>query len=241
MLHRRLTGLDPLDHDAALIRTHGAHLPTLDFLGRMPVPLRDDFAVGLERAAAAAGGRRICLLISNEWHAPFGELARTGSTAGFRHMILSPFTRDVLSIPFQQRLRAAGHGAAPAMPVHPAAAAAGLVDPAGLFTVFAVIPWVFLIDHRKLGARPMPRRWEDLLDPVYHDQSVFGGWRRPSDGTSPDCNDFLLLTLYRRFGAAGLRAFAANTRDPAQHPGRPPGRHQQRPGWRNLHPAPAAG
>ena len=127
-------------------------------------------------------------------------------------MILSPFTRDVLSVRFQQRLRAAGHAAAPARPVHPAVTAAGLVDPAGLFTVFAVIPWVFLIDHRKLGARPVPRRWEDLLDPVYHDQIVFGGWKRPSDGTYPDCNDFLLLTLYRRFGAAGLRAFAANTR-----------------------------
>jgi ABC-type Fe3+ transport system substrate-binding protein len=71
---------------------------------------------------------------------------------------------------------------------------------------------VFLIDHRKLGTRKVPRCWEDLLDPAYHNQIVFGGWQRPSDGAYPDCNDFLLLTLYRRFGAAGLHAFAANTR-----------------------------
>ncbi len=212
MLHRRLTDLDHSDHAAVPIRTPAPHVPALDFLGRMPVPLRYGFAAGLEHAAVAAGGRSICFLMGNEWYAPFDELARTGFNSAFPRMILSPFTRDVLSVPFQQRLRAAGHRAASAKAVHPAVTAAGLVDPAGLFTVFSVIPWVFLIDHRKLGTRPMPRHWEDLLDPVYHDQIVFGGWQRPSDGTYPDCNDFLLLTLYRRFGAAGLRAFAANTR-----------------------------
>ena len=212
MLHRRLTDLDHSDHAAVPIRTSALHLPALDFLGRMPVPLRYGFAAGLERAASAAGGRSICFLTGNEWYAPFDELARAGSNSAFPHMILSPFTRDVLSVPFQQRLRAAGHGAASAKAVHPAVTAAGLVDPAGLFTVFSVIPWVFLIDHRKLGTRPVPRHWEDLLDPVYHNQIVFGGWQRPSDGTYPDCNDFLLLMLYHRFGTAGLRAFAANTR-----------------------------
>ena len=211
MLHRRLTDFDGPDHAAGVLPPPAPHLPALDFLGRMPVPLRYGFAAGLDRAATAAGGRRICFLMGNEWYAPFDDLLHAGADAGFPHIILSPFTRDVLSVPFQQRLREAGHGAAPPASVHPAVAAAGLVDPEGLFTVFAVIPWVLLIDHRKLGARPVPRHWEDLLDPVYHDQIVFGGWRRPSDGTYPDCNDFLLLTLYRRFGAAGLRAFAANT------------------------------
>jgi ABC-type Fe3+ transport system substrate-binding protein len=211
MLHRRLTDLDHSYQAAVPVRTPAPHPSALDFLGRMPVPLRHGFAAGLERAGVAAEGRRICFLMGNEWYAPFDELVQAGPGSGFPHMILSPFTRDVLSAAFQQRLRAAGHGATPTMPVHPAVAAAGLLDPAGLFTVFAVIPWVFLIDHRKLGTRPVPQRWEDLLNPVYHDQIVFGGWQRPSDGTYPDCNDFLLLTLYRRFGAAGLRAFAANT------------------------------
>ena len=212
MLHRRLTSLDFPDHTAVSIRATAPLLPTLDFLGRMPVPLRYGFAAGLDRAATQAGGRNVCFLMGNEWYAPFDDLLRSDPNTGFPHMILSPFTRDVLSVAFQQRLRSAGHGAAPGKPVHPAVSAAGLVDPAGLFSVFAVIPWVFLIDHRKLGARPVPRSWADLLDPVYHNQIVFGGWQRPSDGTYPDCNDFLLLTLYSRFGAAGLRAFAANTR-----------------------------
>ena len=154
----------------------------------------------------------------NEWYAPFDALARTESTAGFPGMILTPFTRDVLSVSFQDRLRAAGHAAATPRPVHPAAV--DLIDPAGLFSVFAVIPWVFLIDLRKLGHRPVPCQWADLLDPVYHDQIVFGGWKRPSDGTYPDCNDFLLLNLYRRFGIAGyepsptIRGPSSITRSP---------------------------
>ncbi|CAH2598891.1 ABC transporter substrate-binding protein [Rhodovastum atsumiense] len=211
MLHSRLTLLDD-GIPAAAIRATAPRLSTLDFLGRMPVPLRHGFAAGLERAAAAAGGRRICFLMGHEWYAPFDDMLRAGPLSGVPHLVVSPFTRDLLSPPFQQFLRAAGHCAGPAAPVHPAVAEAGLVDPEGLFSVFAVIPWVFLIDLRKLAGRAVPRRWEDLLDPAYHRQIVFGGWRRPSDGTYPDCNDFLLLTLHRRFGVAGLRAFAANTR-----------------------------
>jgi ABC-type Fe3+ transport system substrate-binding protein len=203
MLHRRLTDLD--DHQAVV-----PHLAALDFLGRMPVPLRQGFAAGLDQAAAAAGGRRICFVSGNEWYAPFDALAQTEATTGFPGMVLTPFTRDVLSNSFQKRLLAAGHAAVTHRALHPAAAS--LIDPAGLFSVFAVIPWVFLIDLRKLAHRPVPRRWVDLLDPVYNDQIVFGGWKRPSDGTYPDCNDFLLLHLYSRFGAAGLRAFADNTR-----------------------------
>lgn len=208
MLHRRLTCLDGT-YDLA--REPAPHLAMLDFLGRMPVPLRFGFAAGLLRAAAPAG-LQTCFLIGNEWYAPFDDLTRSEPGAGFPHMILSPFTRDMLSVAFQDRLRAMGHAGVPAPPVHPAAAAAGLVDPAGLFSVFGVIPWVFLVDHRKLAHRPVPRCWQDLLDPVHAAQIVFGGWRRPSDGAYPDCNDFLLLYLFRRFGAAGLLAFAANTR-----------------------------
>nr|WP_294557292.1 ABC transporter substrate-binding protein [uncultured Rhodopila sp.] len=203
MLHRRLTCLG--DHDDAV-----AHLAALDFLGRMPVPLRQGFTAGLDQAAAVAGGRGICFVKGNEWYAPFEALARAEPMAAFPNMVLTPFTRDVLSVTFQKRLRAAGHAAATPRPTHPAAA--GLIDPEGLFSVFAIIPWVFLIDNRKLGGRPVPRGWEDLLDPVYEDQIVFGGWKRPSDGTYPDCNDYLLLYLYHRFGAAGVRAFAGNTR-----------------------------
>jgi ABC-type Fe3+ transport system substrate-binding protein len=204
MLHRRLIDFENDHEDVA------PHLSALDFLGRMPVPLRQGFSAGLDQAAAAAGGRRICFVKGNEWYAPFDALARNEATAGFPGMVLTPFTRDVLSTSFQKRLRVAGHAAATPRRVHPAAAE--LIDPAGLFSVFGFIPWVFLIDLRKLGHRPVPCQWADLLDPVYHDQIVFGGWKRPSDGTYPDCNDFLLLNLCHRFGAAGVRAFAGNTR-----------------------------
>ena len=128
MLHRRLTSLDHADRAAEPVLAIAPHLAKLDFLGRMPVPLRYDFTAGLDRAANAAGGRRICFVKGNEWYAPFDNLLRSKPAEGLPGMLLSPFTRDVLSVPFQERLRAGGHVAVTPRPVHPSAAGLKLLD-----------------------------------------------------------------------------------------------------------------
>ncbi len=121
-------------------------------------------------------------------------------------MVVSSWSSDSLSAGLVRHF--AGGRAGP--PLHPACGT--LADPEGQFSVFAAIPLVFLIDLEKLGGRAAPRCWEDLLDPIYRDEIVFGGWR-PNDRVAfQDFNEFLLLCLFERFGAGGVRAFAANVK-----------------------------
>jgi len=59
---------------------------------------------------------------------------------------------------------------------------AGFRDPNEAYTVYAVMPHVMLIDKRKLGHIPVPRKWGDLLDPQYKGKIALNGtnnkWRR---------------------------------------------------------------
>lgn len=53
------------------------------------------------------------------------------------------------------------------LPMHPVFEKSGLRDPNGEFHLFSVMPTVMLVDKKRLGDRPMPRRWSDLLDPLF--------------------------------------------------------------------------
>lgn len=87
--------------------------------------------------------------------------------------------------------------------VHPLHEQAGIVDPAGRYTVYALTPYIFLVDTARLGDTPPPRRWEDLLDPRYKGQINMCG-----DGD--DMADAVLMGLYKDFGLEGVRRLAAN-------------------------------
>lgn len=188
-------------------------LASLDFLGRMPIPLRRPFKAGLDRTVAAhrtAGGERLacCFLSGGEWYTPFDGLATApGALPG---MLVSIFHHDILAPGLLARYAPGPASRQP--PCHPACGAAGLPDPEGVFRLFAVIPFVFLVDEKRLGGRPAPRRWSDLLDPVWADDIVFGGWRPDERSPYEEYNSYLLWSLQHEFGAAGLQAFAANVR-----------------------------
>ena len=89
--------------------------------------------------------------------------------------------------------------------VTPMHRAAGIVDPAGRYLVYGLTPYIFLIDRKRLGDLPVPRRWADLLDPCYAGQVNMCG-----DGD--DMADAVLLSIHKDFGMQGVARFAANTR-----------------------------
>lgn len=179
----------------------GAALDRLDLLARVPIPLRRPFKLALE-PVAARHGLEVCALMGGEWYAPFDALMRPGATRP--GLVVTPWSPEKLC---DHLVGTAEAIALPKSAAHPACA--DLLDPLGAFTVFAAIPLVFLVDHEKLGSRPPPRQWSDLLAPAYGGDVVFGGWRRHAGVPFTDYNQFLLLCLAEEFGAEGVRAFAA--------------------------------
>ncbi len=190
------------------------NLGSLDFLGRMPIPLRRPFKTGLDRTVAAhqaATGIRLdcCFLSGSEWYRPFDGLAAAKTDAELPAMLVTTLYHDILDPGLLAHYTSHDASVSPVV-AHPVCVNGGLLDPLGIFQTFAVIPFVFLVDHQRLKGRPAPRCWSDLLDPIWADEIVFGGWR-PHDRTPyQDYNSYLLFSLYQEYGQAGLEAFAAN-------------------------------
>lgn len=84
-------------------------------------------------------------------------------------------------------------------------AAAGYEDPAGWYSVYSVLPMVMLVDIKKLGSLPVPKRWSDLLNPIYRNNIIIGA----SHG---DIHEDLLFYTYQEHGDAGLHKLAANVK-----------------------------
>ncbi len=122
--------------------------------------------------------------------------------------------------------------------------------------MFAVAPFVLLVDRDRLDGRPVPRRWADLMDPIYRDQVVFSGWCREGERRYRQVNTFFLLfmalayplwltvktahaarlaMLARYFHGPDLADYLDHNRYPALCPGRepavPPGARLTWPGW----------
>lgn len=199
---------------------HAPQLGRLDLLGRMPVPLRRGFKAGLDQAVAGhrstTGEQLDChFLAGAEWYRPFDGLA-TAAPDDLPAMLVTTLHHDILAPTLLKHYTPTPAATAASVvtspDMHPACLDAGLQDPLGVFHTFAAIPFVFLVDEKRLDGRKPPRCWSDLLNPVWAGEIVFGGWR-PND-TEPyqDYNSYLLFCLFLEYGATGLEAFAANVR-----------------------------
>ena len=93
---------------------------------------------------------------------------------------------------------------------NPLFADAGIADPGHEYTILCVNPLVIVADLKKVGDRPLPTCWADLLDPV---------WRR--DITLRGNENFfchaVLLPFYKEHGSAGIQALVRNVYD-GRHP-----------------------
>lgn len=195
----------------------GASLGELDFLGRMPLPLRRHFKGGLDGVVTGVrqgGGPALncAFLAGGQWYGLFDRLAEARRPEELPAMLVSPWGPDVLKPDLLAHYapRSGAPGRLP--PQHPACLAAGLPDPQGVFRLFALVPQLFLVDKQKLGGRPVPRVWADLLEPCYEDAIVFGGWRPRDQGPYRDFNTYLLLFLAQAFGFDALDAFGGNVK-----------------------------
>ena len=102
-----------------------------------------------------------------------------------------------------QHVRAGVFKSALPVKVNPLHEQAGLIDPQGIYTIYGVTPYVFMVDIRRLGGLPTPRTWADLLDRRYQGEVIMCG-----DGD--DMADAVILNIYKEFAIDGLMALADN-------------------------------
>jgi len=89
--------------------------------------------------------------------------------------------------------------------INPLYEKAGMIDPRGHYTIYGATPYIFLVDTKRLGELPVPRMWEDLLDPRYRGEIVMCG-----DGD--DMADAVVLNMYREHGIEGVQKLAENVK-----------------------------
>ncbi len=182
-----------------------------DFLGTVPVPVRQPVRDGVAALLAEHGGLRACMPLGQGGHGPFQRLRLIRDLADYPGLLVSSEQGNAFNRAFHRR-HVEGGAFSACQPQGAAApfAEAGLIDPKGWIGVYAVAPFVLLADRARLGALPLPRRWADLLEPRYRGQVVFSGWRPPGPGPWRQLNLFLLLAMVLEFGLAGLERLLAN-------------------------------
>ena len=79
----------------------------------------------------------------------------------------------------------------------------GFFDPHHRVTMLSANLLVIVADLRRLGNRPLPKSWQDLLDPIYQDSIALRG-----DGKF-FCNA-VLLPLYKHLGASAITRMSHN-------------------------------
>lgn len=77
-----------------------------------------------------------------------------------------------------------------------------LVDPNHDYSMFAVVPAVFLVNTQILADRPMPKTWKDLLDPIYK-----GSISLPVSDF--DLFNAILIHIYKEFGIEAVRTLGS--------------------------------
>ena len=84
-------------------------------------------------------------------------------------------------------------------------AALGVLDPERHYTMLCMNLLVLVVDRGRLGDRPVPRRWRDLLAPELEKSVAIRGNR---DGSFCET---LLLAVYQAFGMEGVRKLGRST------------------------------
>ncbi len=185
----------------------------LDFLGYPPCFLKDVFRGGLDgvryvyrEETGTCLKSNIPPYCSNDPENIYSDIWKTSNIEDFPDAVASDGFDDLFRKEFIDTLVSKGYfKSAWNTDLKKPFEKAGFSDPDGWYTVYAVIPFILLIDKNKLDGLPAPRRWSDLLEPRFRNKVIVCG-------TEGHPVDVPLQYFYKEHGEEGLRRLAANTR-----------------------------
>lgn len=202
-------------------QTQQKEMEKLDFIGQVLCPLKGIFREGYDNVAAnyeKQTGKTlfsyvptVCGSDAPPSETRPGDILQCKDIASFPDVAASCFFGDYFSQTFRERFLGKGYFELLERPrLNQDFADLDIEDPEGEFNLYSGYPTVFLVDKKRLGNRPVPRTWEDLLNPIYeNDITIGGGHGRISDEVP--------LYLFQQFGMDGLKKLEHNVRT-AAHP-----------------------
>lgn len=185
----------------------------LNLLALLPCPVKVPIEQAFEEhLATLPSGRAAALCCQLEGNANlesayYNTVEQLTELDQFPDIIVSPGFNSFFERPFVERFIATGQFVSVneyAGDTH--LSALGVCDPTNNYTMLAMNLLVPVVDHARLGDRPVPRCWADLLRPEYEGSIAIRGHK---DGTFCET---LLLTIYKDTGVAGLRSLGKNVR-----------------------------
>lgn len=184
----------------------------LDYLGYAPCPIRAEMRRRMHKRFEdeRADGRPSPL-----WYVPSGchesnvydDIWKVEDPAELPGVVSEVGIGDFLQPAFVERFFEGGLLSAPVSAlVREEYKEAGLADPTGLYHVYGVLPYLILVDRKRLGSRAVPETWSDLFQPCYKNDIIINGWEN-------DIQEALLFNMNKDFGEEGLASLGANVKD----------------------------
>ncbi|MDR2673642.1 MAG: ABC transporter substrate-binding protein [Opitutaceae bacterium] len=209
---------DLLDLDPVFPEHETGRRRALDYLGHAPCPLRAELRRRFHAHCRAmnpapqwymAGGCHGDDIYDGLWQTTdAGELPGLISDTGFGDFNRPEFARRWLADDKTfARIGAGGENdAAGGGEIRLEFHEAGLIDPQGFYRVYGANVEIILVDLNRLGDRPAPRAWADVLHPRFRRDIIVSG-------DPQGIHESILFGLYRDHGEAALAALGANVRD----------------------------
>lgn len=200
---------DLLHEDPEFPETETGARRRLDFLGFAPCTMRNELRRrlhALQRQAGADSPHSPAWFMPAGCHSPnpYDDLWQTGDIEELPGLIAESGFGDFNRPEFASRwLDTGAFASMPADHIRPEFHEAGLVDPRGIHLVYGVSPEVILVDLDRLGDRPVPKSWSDILDPQFRGDIV-------TSGGPDEIHDSLVFNLYHDYGEEALEALGRN-------------------------------
>lgn len=206
------TDTELLDDEPVFPENENGKRRKLDFLGHAACPFRTLLRQRLHRLLSDPrrfGGAAPAWFMPAGCHAAhvYEELWKTEDADALPCLLADTGFGDYNRPEFKQRWLDSGfYAPIPDAAVRREFREAGLLDRLGRHQVYGASPELILVDLARLGARPVPRTWSDLLHPRFARDIVISG--EPGD-----IHESFLFGLYQDHGTQALEFLGANVKD----------------------------